>query len=77
MFLATVTIIATLHSEQGPRGAAVPLQERMRLMGRALPLLAIIFLSIGGIYAGVFTPVEAYCPPSGLPILRADQQTGQ
>jgi tripartite ATP-independent transporter DctM subunit len=71
LFVITVTIIATLRPEEGPRGAVVPLPERLRLMGRALPLLAIITLSIGGIYAGVFTPVEASAIGAGLVILLA------
>jgi tripartite ATP-independent transporter DctM subunit len=71
LFVITVTIIATLRPEEGPRGTVVPLPERLRLMGRALPLLAIITLSIGGIYAGVFTPVEASAIGAGLVILLA------
>lgn len=35
------------------------LRERVTLLARALPLIGVIVLSIGGIYIGAFTPVEA------------------
>lgn len=70
-FIATIVLITTLHPEQGPRGVAVALAERMRLFGRAAPLLTIIALSIGGIYAGIFTPVEASAIGAGLVLLLA------
>jgi tripartite ATP-independent transporter DctM subunit len=71
LFIATIVLLATLHPEQGPRGAAVALGERMRLLGKSAPLLAIIGASIGGIYAGVFTPVEASAIGAGLVIALA------
>jgi tripartite ATP-independent transporter DctM subunit len=37
----------------------VPLDERLSKLMGAMPLIAVIVISIGGIYAGVFTPVEA------------------
>jgi len=71
LFIATIVILATLHPEQGPRGAVVALGERMRLLARSAPLLGIIGCSIGGIYAGVFTPVEASAIGAGLVIVLA------
>lgn len=71
LFVVTVTIIASLRPAEGPRGQAVALPQRLRLMGRALPLLTIITVSIGGIYAGIFTPVEASAIGAGLVILLA------
>ncbi|MGO4855411.1 TRAP transporter large permease [Phaeovulum sp. W22_SRMD_FR3] len=71
LFMATVWIIAALDPKAGPRGEAVSLGQRFVLLGRAIPLLAIIGVSIGGIYAGVFTPVEASAVGAGLVILLA------
>jgi tripartite ATP-independent transporter DctM subunit len=71
LFMATVWIIAILDPKAGPRGEAVSLGQRFVLLGRAFPLLAIIGVSIGGIYAGVFTPVEASAVGAGLVILLA------
>jgi len=71
LFIATVAVIATLRPDEGPRGAFVPLVGRLRILGRALPLLGIILVSIGGIYVGAFTPVEASGIGAGLVILLA------
>lgn len=59
LFIATIWLIATLDPAAGPSGKTVPLRQRFRVLMRALPLLGIIVVSIGGIYLGVFTPVEA------------------
>lgn len=59
LFLAAIALTTLLDPAAGPRGNRVPLDERLgRLMG-AMPLIAVIVISIGGIYIGVFTPVEA------------------
>lgn len=71
LFMVTAAIIATLNPEAGPRGARVAFRKRMVLFGRSAPLLGIIGLSIGGIYAGIFTPVEASAIGAGLIILLA------
>ncbi|MFC2968497.1 TRAP transporter large permease [Acidimangrovimonas pyrenivorans] len=71
LFMAAVAVIATLNPEAGPRGQHVALRERLILFGRAAPLLAIIGLSIGGIYVGAFTPVEASAIGAGLILLLA------
>jgi tripartite ATP-independent transporter DctM subunit len=70
-FMLTVTLVTTLHPYAGPRGAVVSLADRMLALLRAFPLLAIIVISIGGIYLGVFTPVEAAGIGAGLIILMA------
>jgi tripartite ATP-independent transporter DctM subunit len=49
----------------------VPFGERFRIGLRAMPLIAVIILSIGGIYLGVFTPVEASGVGAALVILIA------
>ncbi len=59
LFMATIWLIAWRDPAAGPRGAAVGLAERLRVLGQAAPLLGVIVLSIGGIYVGAFTPVEA------------------
>lgn len=59
LFMATIWLISVLDPKAGPRGAPVPLAERFRILGEAAPLLGVIIMSIGGIYAGIFTPVEA------------------
>jgi tripartite ATP-independent transporter DctM subunit len=71
IFMLTVTLVTTLHPDAGPRGGVVSLADKTRALLRAFPLLAIIVISIGGIYLGVFTPVEAAGIGAGLIIFMA------
>jgi tripartite ATP-independent transporter DctM subunit len=71
LFIAAVWIVSMLDPAAGPRGPQVPLGEKFRLLAQATPLVAVILLSIGGIYVGVFTPVEASGIGAGLVILLA------
>ena len=59
LFIGAIWLTATLNPAAGPKGAAVPFGERFALLMQAAPLLGVIVASIGGIYLGVFTPVEA------------------
>lgn len=59
LFIVTISIVTALDPSAGPRGEHVPLGQRFAMLGRALPLIGVIVLSIGGIYVGAFTPVEA------------------
>ncbi|TPW26705.1 TRAP transporter large permease [Pararhizobium mangrovi] len=71
LFMLTVWIVATLFPQTGPRGEALAYRERFRLLGDALPLIGVIVVSIGGIYIGAFTPVEASGVGAALVILLA------
>ncbi len=59
LFMATVALIARRNPALAPRGPRATMAARMRASARAGPLVAIIVVTIGGIYLGVFTPVEA------------------
>jgi tripartite ATP-independent transporter DctM subunit len=59
LFVVAIWLISVRDPAAGPRGAHVPLADRIRALAEAAPLLLVILLSIGGIYGGVFTPVEA------------------
>lgn len=71
LFMVAIWLISVLDPEAGPRGAPVTFAERFRILGQATPLLMVILLSIGGIYVGVFTPVEASGIGAALVILLA------
>jgi tripartite ATP-independent transporter DctM subunit len=71
LFMAVIWLIALLDPAAGPRGARVPFAERFRLLIQAAPLLGVIVLSIGGIYVGIFTPVEASGIGAGMVLLLA------
>ena len=70
-FMITVSIITALNPAAGPRGGSVPMAEKLQALMRAAPLLTVIVVSIGGIYLGVFTPVEAAGVGAGLVLLMA------
>ncbi len=59
MFLLTIFIRTSLRPVLGPASGRHSWPEKRSAMLRALPIVAIILVSIGGIYGGVFTPVEA------------------
>lgn len=59
LFMMTIWVIATLNPDAGPAGENVSFAEKLRALARATPLLGVIVVSIGGIYLGAFTPVEA------------------
>ncbi|MBT9382878.1 TRAP transporter large permease [Pseudooceanicola sp. CBS1P-1] len=71
LFIAAIWIVTLRDPAQGPKGHAVPLAERFTLLFRALPLLIVIVVSIGGIYTGIFTPVEASGVGAALTVLLA------
>lgn len=58
LFIAVI-YVTTLIKPQGSSGAKTTGSEKLKALGRAAPLLSVIFISIGGIYFGVFTPEEA------------------
>ncbi|OCX66216.1 C4-dicarboxylate ABC transporter permease [Thioclava sp. SK-1] len=66
LFMGTIALIATIDPKAGPRGARVGWSDKLTLLGKSAPLLGIIGVSIGGIYAGIFTPVEASAIGAGL-----------
>ncbi len=68
MFVLTVTILCYLYPEMGPAGPRTTLAEKARALGGALPIIAVIALTIGGIYGGFFSPVEAAAVGAGLVI---------
>jgi tripartite ATP-independent transporter DctM subunit len=71
LFIAAIWLVTLRSPESGPPGEAQPLAERLLRLGRAAPLIGVIVVSIGGIYLGVFTPVEASGVGAGLVILIA------
>lgn len=68
MFVLTVTILCYVYPEMGPAGPRTTMAEKARSLGGALPIIAVIALTIGGIYGGFFSPVEAAAVGAGLVI---------
>jgi tripartite ATP-independent transporter DctM subunit len=59
IFMGTVAIWMRFKPQYGPPGPRAGWRERSESMVRALPMMSIVLVSIGGIYIGVFTPSEA------------------
>lgn len=71
LFIAAIWIVTVRDPAKGPKGEALPFAQRFALFLKAAPLLGVILVSIGGIYLGVFTPVEASGIEAGLVIVLA------
>ena len=69
MFVLTITLLCWLRPALGPAGERTSLPDKARAMLGALPILTVILLTIGGIYGGLFSPVEAAGVGAGLVIL--------
>lgn len=71
LFTLAIWITTLRDPAAGPRGEAVPLARRFAPLLKALPLIVVIAVSIGGIYLGFFTPVEASGVGAALTIMLA------
>ena len=58
-FVFVVTAITVFRPSEGPAGPKSSAADKFWSTLRSLPLIGVILISIGGIYLGVFTPVEA------------------
>lgn len=60
LFVIAISITVARRPSLAPRGGpAASLLERFAALGRAGPIVGIIVLTIGGIYTGVFSAIEA------------------
>lgn len=71
LFMVAVGMVTLRDPAAGPRGDTVALRQRFTALFSASPLIIVIFASIGGIYLGIFTPVEAAGIGAGLITLMA------
>ncbi|SDG81857.1 TRAP transporter large permease [Pelagibacterium luteolum] len=59
LFLVTIAIVASLRPSVAPSGERLTSQERRSATLKALPFLLVVVGTVGGIYAGIFTPMES------------------
>ena len=69
LFVVTVTLICWIRPEAGPPGPRTTASEKLSALLGALPILLVIIVTIGGIYGGLFSPVEAAGVGAGFVIL--------
>lgn len=69
MFVLTVSLLCWFKPALGPAGPKTTLAAKAAAIGGAAPIIVVVFLTIGGIYGGIFSPVEAAAAGAGLVIL--------
>ena len=69
LFILMITIICWFRPEFGPAGPATSRRQKAAALLGAGPIVAVILLTIGGIYGGVFSPVEAAAVGAGVVVL--------
>ncbi|MCK2046248.1 TRAP transporter large permease [Chromohalobacter moromii] len=69
LFVILIMVLATIKPTLAPSGPKTSWREKQQGLLGATPILIIILLTIGGIYSGIFSPVEAAAVGAGLTIL--------
>lgn len=59
LFIGAIYFVVARKPEAGPPGERSTRAERMASLKRAAPILGVVLVTIGGMYTGFFTPVEA------------------
>ncbi|MFC5585366.1 TRAP transporter large permease [Nitratireductor kimnyeongensis] len=59
LFILVIMIVTAIWPHLGPAAAVMPRRERMQAVFRSLPFILVVLTTIGGIYLGVFTPMES------------------
>jgi len=59
LFMLTIYILTRIEPAAGPAGPATDLRQKLVSLRRSGAIVGIVLVTIGGIYGGVFTPVEA------------------
>jgi len=59
LFVLSITIRAWLNPKLGPPGPVTTLVQKLRALQKTMATLALFIMVIGGIYLGIFTPIEA------------------
>lgn len=59
LFMISIAIMTRINPKLGPPGEKSSMAERGQSLMQAGPMLFIVFITIGGIYSGLFTPTEA------------------
>ncbi|MEM9843314.1 MAG: TRAP transporter large permease [Pseudomonadota bacterium] len=59
LFIGAIYLVVARNPDAGPSGERSAWPERKESLLRAAPIIAVVVLTIGGMYTGFFTPVEA------------------
>jgi tripartite ATP-independent transporter DctM subunit len=59
LFLITIQIVTWRRKEAGPPGPRASMKERIATLKQSVTIILVIMVTIGGMYVGLFTPIEA------------------
>jgi tripartite ATP-independent transporter DctM subunit len=71
LFIVTVVIVCGVRPDFGPPGPRTAMPERWAALGRSAAFFVVLVMTIGGMYAGVFTVTEASAVGAGLTLAHA------
>ncbi|MEZ7812287.1 MAG: TRAP transporter large permease [Paracoccaceae bacterium] len=69
LFILAITVMCSFKPYLGPAGPKTTWPRKAKALVGATPVILTIFLTIGGIYGGFFSPVEAAAVGTGVVIL--------
>ncbi|MGC1693650.1 MAG: TRAP transporter large permease [Pseudolabrys sp.] len=59
LYMAVAILVANIRKDYAPAGAGVPMRERLAVVKGPWQFVTLFLITIGGIYAGIFSPTEA------------------
>ncbi len=59
LYIVMIFIMCTINPKLGPRGPKVPMKQKMKSLLKIVPIMLLVILVMGGVYAGFFTTTEA------------------
>jgi tripartite ATP-independent transporter DctM subunit len=59
LFLVAIWIVTTFRKELGPAGPRADFGTKLAALRNSISIIAVVLLTIGGMYFGIFTPIEA------------------
>ncbi|MEZ5811847.1 MAG: TRAP transporter large permease [Rhizobiaceae bacterium] len=68
LFVAAITLLCWIKPQFGPAGPSTSVADKALALIGAAPIVGVIVVTIGGIYGGLFSPVEAAAVGAGLVI---------
>ena len=59
LYIVVVYIMCCINPKLGPRGPKVPFKQMLKALLKIVPIMLLVILVMGGVYAGFFTTTEA------------------
>ena len=59
LYIVVIYIMCTINPKLGPRGPKVPFKQMLKALLKIVPIMLLVILVMGGVYAGFFTTTEA------------------